>query len=97
MGGHSECWNGRQRRTLSGRKLPNSFSCCRELFLYLAVVVFGHPNKNDFIGVVGCKPNCFPEKLIKREKKKKYIVGLAVKSRNKVISTDWKRLSEGRN
>ena len=33
--------------------------------------VFGRPNKNDFIGVFGCKPNCCLEKLIKREKKKK--------------------------
>lgn len=52
--------------------------------------------KSDFIAVVGWKPNHRLEKLIKREKKKKHIVCLAVKGRNKAVGGDWKRLIEGR-
>lgn len=42
--------------------------------------------------MVGWKPHCCLEKVIKREKKKKYIVCLVVKGRNKVVGRDWKGL-----
>ena len=44
--------------------------------------VFGGPKDSDYLGVVARKPYCYLEKLIK-EKKKKYVVGLAVKGRKK--------------